>query len=58
MTFLPSSPSLSVQALSEALKTNSTLTALNLGNNTIGDDGAQALAEALKTNAACVIEGD
>ncbi|KFH68199.1 hypothetical protein MVEG_05018 [Podila verticillata NRRL 6337] len=33
----------------EALKTNSTLTTLNLQDNSIGDNGAQALAEALKT---------
>ncbi|OAQ24998.1 hypothetical protein K457DRAFT_23572 [Linnemannia elongata AG-77] len=31
------------QALSEALKTNSTLTKLDLRHNSIGDDGAQAL---------------
>ncbi|KAF8925557.1 hypothetical protein BGZ47_003198, partial [Haplosporangium gracile] len=37
------------QALSEALKTNSTLTSLNL-NNSIEDNGAVALSEALKTN--------
>ncbi|KAG0349324.1 hypothetical protein BG005_011034, partial [Podila minutissima] len=36
--------------LAEALKTNSTLTTLNLELNSIGDNGAQALAEALKTN--------
>ncbi|KAG0050177.1 hypothetical protein BGZ83_005043 [Gryganskiella cystojenkinii] len=38
------------QTLAEALKTNSTLTTLNLSNNKIGDIEAQALAEALKTN--------
>ncbi|KAK5809251.1 hypothetical protein F5H01DRAFT_394807 [Linnemannia elongata] len=38
--------------LAEALKTNSTLTTLNLENNLIGFDGAKALAEALKTNKA------
>ncbi|KAF9287718.1 hypothetical protein BGZ68_001387, partial [Mortierella alpina] len=36
--------------LVEALKTNSTLTTLDLRSNSIGDDGAKALAEALKTN--------
>ncbi|KAG9069808.1 hypothetical protein KI688_009133 [Linnemannia hyalina] len=36
--------------LAEALKTNSTLTTLDLGGNSIGFDGAKALAEALKTN--------
>ncbi|KAF9136205.1 hypothetical protein BGX30_011300, partial [Mortierella sp. GBA39] len=47
-----------VQALSEALKINSTLTTLDLGNlntldrgdNWIGDNGTQALSEALKSN--------
>ncbi|KAH7036113.1 hypothetical protein BKA57DRAFT_429798 [Linnemannia elongata] len=34
----------------EELRTNSTLTSLNLRSNKIGDDGAQALSEALKTN--------
>ncbi|CAO3563710.1 unnamed protein product [Mortierella alpina] len=38
------------QALSEALKINSTVTTLNLGSNSIGANGAQALSEALKTN--------
>ena len=38
------------QALSEALKTNSTLTALNLSHIKIGESEAQALSEALKTN--------
>ncbi|KAK3836626.1 MAG: hypothetical protein JOS17DRAFT_787789 [Linnemannia elongata] len=37
-------------ALSEALKTNSTLTALDLDGNSVGDNGAQALSEALKIN--------
>ncbi|KAG0097773.1 hypothetical protein BGZ93_002021, partial [Podila epicladia] len=36
--------------LVETLKTNSTLTTLNLWSNSIGDNGAQALADALKTN--------
>ncbi|KAF9386232.1 hypothetical protein CPB97_003913 [Podila verticillata] len=35
---------------SEALKTNSTLTTLDLSGNSIGNNGVQALAEALKTN--------
>ncbi|KAG0077399.1 hypothetical protein BGZ93_003712, partial [Podila epicladia] len=38
------------QALSEALKTNSTLVTLELRGNMLGDDGAQALSEALKAN--------
>ncbi|KAF9381557.1 hypothetical protein CPB97_007700 [Podila verticillata] len=38
-----------VKILAEALKTNSALTTLNLGANSIGDYG-QALAESLKTN--------
>ena len=37
-------------ALSEALKTNLTLTSLELRNNKIGDNGAVALSEALKIN--------
>ncbi|KAF9112767.1 hypothetical protein BGX27_002853 [Mortierella sp. AM989] len=37
-------------ALSEALKTNTTLTTLDLTNNIIGKEGGLALAEALKTN--------
>ncbi|KAF9199684.1 hypothetical protein BGZ59_003765, partial [Podila verticillata] len=37
-------------ALSEALKTNLTLTTLNLGFNSIYENGAVALSEALKTN--------
>ncbi|KAG9061903.1 hypothetical protein KI688_007054 [Linnemannia hyalina] len=36
--------------LTEALKTNSTLTTLDLESNSIGSNGAKALAEALKTN--------
>ncbi|KAF8925408.1 hypothetical protein BGZ47_003281, partial [Haplosporangium gracile] len=40
------------QVPAEALKTNSTLTTLNLRNNSIGDNGAVALAEALKINSA------
>ncbi|KAG0043360.1 hypothetical protein BGZ83_011490, partial [Gryganskiella cystojenkinii] len=36
--------------LSEALKTNSTLTALDLRSNNIGVNGAKAPAEVLKTN--------
>ncbi|KAF9536772.1 hypothetical protein EC957_009735, partial [Mortierella hygrophila] len=36
--------------LADALKTNSTLTTLDLRGNSIGSDGAKALAEALKTN--------
>jgi hypothetical protein len=39
-----------VGILAEALKTNSTLTTLNLYKSSIGSDGAKALAEALKTN--------
>ncbi|KAF9112498.1 hypothetical protein BGX30_007266, partial [Mortierella sp. GBA39] len=36
--------------LAEALKTNSTLTTMDLQYNSIGLDGAKALAEALRTN--------
>ncbi|KAF9944882.1 hypothetical protein BGZ72_001879, partial [Mortierella alpina] len=36
--------------LAVMLKTNSTVTTLDLTSNSIGDDGAKALAEALKTN--------
>ncbi|KAF9322448.1 hypothetical protein BG006_002390 [Podila minutissima] len=36
--------------LAKALKINSTLTILNLDQNSTGDNGAQALSEALKTN--------
>ncbi|KAF9933676.1 hypothetical protein BGZ67_004171 [Mortierella alpina] len=36
--------------LAETLKTNSTLTTLDLRSNAIGDSGAKALGEALKTN--------
>jgi Ran GTPase-activating protein (RanGAP) involved in mRNA processing and transport len=39
-----------VQALAEALKSNTTLTELNLGENYVGEAGTQALAEALKIN--------
>ncbi|KFH63132.1 hypothetical protein MVEG_11169 [Podila verticillata NRRL 6337] len=39
-----------VGLLSETLKTNSTLTSLDLHSNSIGDNGAAALSEALKTN--------
>ncbi|KAG9067205.1 hypothetical protein KI688_011987 [Linnemannia hyalina] len=38
------------QALSEALKANSTLTTLDLSRNPIESDGAQALSEALMVN--------
>jgi hypothetical protein len=38
-------------ALSEALKSNATLTSLSLAGNRIGDAGAAALSEALKSNA-------
>ncbi|KAG9061040.1 hypothetical protein KI688_007669 [Linnemannia hyalina] len=44
------SPESNIQVLSKALKTNSTLTTLDLFGNSIGRDGAQALSEALKTN--------
>ncbi|KAL0243286.1 hypothetical protein GEMRC1_005847 [Eukaryota sp. GEM-RC1] len=37
--------------LIEALKTNSTITSLELGSNSIGAEGAGALAESLKVNA-------
>ncbi|KAG0058779.1 hypothetical protein BGZ89_000986 [Linnemannia elongata] len=43
--------------LSEALKTNSTLTTLNLESNNIGNNGAQALSRALKTNSTVTISG-
>jgi len=36
--------------LAETLKTNNTLTAINLSGNKIGSEGTRALAEALKTN--------
>ncbi|KAF9176569.1 hypothetical protein BGZ50_000303 [Haplosporangium sp. Z 11] len=36
--------------LAETLKTNTTLTTLDLGNNSIKDSGAVVLSEALKTN--------
>ncbi|KAG0009535.1 hypothetical protein BGZ81_003334, partial [Podila clonocystis] len=39
-----------LRQLSETLKTNSTLTTLNLWDNSIGDNGAVALFEALKIN--------
>ncbi|KAF9946037.1 hypothetical protein BGZ72_000747 [Mortierella alpina] len=39
-----------LEKLAEALKTNMTLTTLDLERNSIGDNGAQALSEALKTN--------
>ncbi|KAF9200209.1 hypothetical protein BGZ59_003420, partial [Podila verticillata] len=42
-------------ALAEALKTNSTLTTLDLQKNSIGDNGVQSLAEALKTNLSLTI---
>ncbi|KAF9309640.1 hypothetical protein BG006_005038, partial [Podila minutissima] len=38
------------QALSEAVKTNPTLTTLSLVNNLLGDSGAPALSGALKIN--------
>ncbi|KAL0242759.1 hypothetical protein GEMRC1_005322 [Eukaryota sp. GEM-RC1] len=37
-------------SLIEALKTNTTITSINLSFNSIGDEGARALAEALKVN--------
>ncbi|KAF9176831.1 hypothetical protein BGZ50_009617 [Haplosporangium sp. Z 11] len=40
--------------LAEALKTNSTLTTLDLSSNSIGDNGAQALSEAIKTNSTLI----
>jgi Ran GTPase-activating protein (RanGAP) involved in mRNA processing and transport len=45
------------QALSEALKTNSTLTTLDLSYTSIGSNGAQALSEVLKTNWTLTIIG-
>jgi len=36
--------------ISEMIKTNSTLTALDLGPNSIGEKGAQVLFEALRVN--------
>ncbi|KAF8924600.1 hypothetical protein BGZ47_003903, partial [Haplosporangium gracile] len=42
-------------ALSEALKTNSTLTALNLSYNSIGSYGAQALSKARNTESPVII---
>ena len=38
------------QSLAEALKTNTTLTSIDLNENPISAEGTQALAEALKTN--------
>jgi len=38
------------EALGEAIKTNPSITKLNLNRNQIGDEGAIALAEALQTN--------
>ncbi|KAF9329138.1 hypothetical protein BG006_007781, partial [Podila minutissima] len=38
------------QALTEALKTNSTQTTLDLQNNSIGDNRTQTLSAALMTN--------
>ncbi|KAF9538509.1 hypothetical protein EC957_006683, partial [Mortierella hygrophila] len=43
------------ERLAEALKTNSTLTTLDLRSNSIGDNGAQLLSEALKTNSTLTI---
>jgi Ran GTPase-activating protein (RanGAP) involved in mRNA processing and transport len=34
----------------EALKTNTTLTSLNLGFNSIGNEGGKAIGESLKMN--------
>ncbi|CAE7689311.1 NLRC3, partial [Symbiodinium necroappetens] len=39
-----------VEAISEALKSNSTLTSINFFNCYIGDEGAEAICEALETN--------
>ena len=45
-------------AIAEALKVNSGLTFLDLGNNNnIGVDGAKAIAEALKVNAGLTFQG-
>ncbi|KAF9177180.1 hypothetical protein BGZ51_009033, partial [Haplosporangium sp. Z 767] len=40
--------------LAETLKTNTTLTTLDLGNNSIKDNGALALSDALKTNSTLI----
>ncbi|KAH7054878.1 hypothetical protein BKA57DRAFT_452489 [Linnemannia elongata] len=45
-----------VKALAGALKTNKTLTTLDLMCNSIGSNGAKALAEALKTNSMVAID--
>ena len=37
-------------ALSDSLKSNSTLTELNLESNSIGDSGARSLSDSLKSN--------
>ena len=43
---------------SEALKANTTLTAINLGANSIGDEGAKALAEVhSKRSCQCSLTG-
>ncbi|KAG0046531.1 hypothetical protein BGZ83_008311 [Gryganskiella cystojenkinii] len=41
-----------LRALGDALKSNSTLAALNLRNNSVGEIGAQVIGEGLKTNLA------
>lgn len=38
------------KAIGDALKTNTTLKSLSLGDNFFGDDGGRAIADALKTN--------
>jgi len=38
------------QLLSDALKSNTTLTTLDLSHNSIGDSGAESLSDALKSN--------
>ncbi|KAF9904158.1 hypothetical protein EC991_002993 [Linnemannia zychae] len=50
LSFEARSTSKQFTALAEVLKTNNTLTTLDLSYNSIGPNGAQALAEALKIN--------
>jgi len=39
-----------MRPLAAAMRVNSTATSLNLGNNEVGEGGAQAIAEALRVN--------